>query len=400
LSLVAFAAALLAKESAFTALALLAVVQWWIDRSAALRRRIVLLLPYAGVAAAYLILRLAVVGSLGLPEVPESLDNPLAHVDLASRLRTAVIVLWQYAAQLTVPVQLSADYSFNQIPLALSWDDPRFLYAATLCVALAAATIIVAPRAPHLALAALFTVIPLVLTANLLFPIGTIKAERLLYLPSLGWCLAVGWLAAYAATRRWRATVAALAVVVLAFGARTWLRNRDWRDDPTLFAATLVNAPASAKARHNAAVALERAGALDDAMIEFRRTLDIYPDYAGAAFGVGHIYATKGVVAGAVYWYEAALRSNPKFVKAHLQLGLLRQEAGEYDAAEAAFLSGLEREPNNPMLLVNLSAVRLSQGDRWRAEATLAQLDRIGTIDAHEHQLIAAARREIEIALR
>ena len=178
------------------------------------------------------------------------------------------------------------------------------------------------------------------------------------------------------------------------------MRNADWRDETALYDATLRDAPASAKAHHNAAVALERAGRLDEAMAEFRQTLEIYPGYASAAFGIGCIYALKDVDAGAVHWYEAALRLEPTFARAHLQLGLLRQEYGDFDTAEAAFLAGLASEPNSPMLLVNLSAVRLSQGDRWRAQATLARLDRIGTVDPQEHELVAAARREIEVALR
>ena len=94
------------------------------------------------------------------------------------------------------------------------------------------------------------------------------------------------------------------------------------------------------------------------------------------------------------------MRDDPQFAKAHLQLGLLHQRHGGYDSAEAAFLTGLASEPNNPLLLVNLSALRLGQGDRWRAQATLTQLDGIGTLDADEHDLVAAARHEIEVALR
>jgi hypothetical protein len=131
-SLLAFTAALLAKESAFTALGLLIVVYWRVDRHAALRQRIALLAPFVAVAVAYLALRLAIVGTLGLPEAVGPLDNPLAHTDTATRLRTAMTILWQYIGQLTVPLHLSADYSFNQIPLVLSWSDPRFLRAALL----------------------------------------------------------------------------------------------------------------------------------------------------------------------------------------------------------------------------------------------------------------------------
>jgi hypothetical protein len=76
---------------------------------------------------AYLGLRLLVVGSLGLPTPPDAVDNPLAYVAPHVRLTTALVVLWDYAALLVMPAQLAADYSFNQIPLVLSFTEPRFL---------------------------------------------------------------------------------------------------------------------------------------------------------------------------------------------------------------------------------------------------------------------------------
>ena len=399
LSLAAFACGMLAKESAITGFGLLAVLDWWLDRHATVRQRAVRLAPYAVLAVAYVALRLVMVGALALPERPDLLDNPLASVDTWTRVRTAVIVLRDYVGLLTLPHHLSADYSFNQVAVATAWSDPRFLLAASLLVALVLALIVAARRTPALVPAILFAVASLALTANVLFPIGTIKGERLLYLPSIGWCLACGLLVA--AVVRQRAVFALLAAAVVSlYGARTWARNGDWHDEATLFSVTLREAPDSAKAHYNGAVALQAAGQLDDAMSHYRYALQIDPDYALAAYAIGHIDTLQGNDAAAVYWYEKALRLAPWLTKAHLQIALLRESRGEYDAAEAALLSGLENEPNDPLLLVNLGAVRLGQGDRWRAGATLKRLDGIGTLDDNENALVAAARREIEVALR
>ena len=398
-SILAFAAGLLAKESAFTIVGLVAVLHWRLAPRASFADRVRLLLPYAVVGAAYLGLRVVVVGALGLPAPPGSLDNVLAHVDLATRIRTALIVLWEYVSLLAFPLTLSADYSFNAVPLAVSNADPRLLLAVALLGGLALAVIAAARRAPALLVATLFTVIPLALTANLLVPIGTIKAERLLYLPSFGWCLACGWLLARLAAARPRTAVALVSMTVMLFGTRTWLRNRDWRDERTLYAATVATAPNSAKAHHNLAVALQRDGELEESMVHFRRALEIYPDYASAAFGIGHLYTLKGLDAGAVPWYQEALRRDPHFAKAHLQLGMIRQRHREYAAAEAAFRAGLESEPDNPLLLVNLAAVRLSQGDRGGAQAALRRLDRVTSDAAAVPAVVAEARRQIEVAL-
>ncbi len=400
-SLSACALGLLAKETAFTVIGLVAVLHWWVAPRATWRQRVLTLAPYLLLGAAYLALRLAVAGALALPEAPDPLDNPLGGVDAVTRVRTALVILWDYLALLLLPLRLSADYSFNQIPLAQSWGEPRVVGIAALMATAAVALFAVRRRAPVLVVAAACLAIPLALTANLFFPIGTIKAERLLYLPSLGWCLLAGWLLGAMAERH-RRTAGAVLVILLALGAaRTWARNCDWRDEMTLYAATAAVAPGSAKAQHNFAVALQRAGRFDEALARYHRALVIYPAYASAAFGIGHIFALRGDDDAALEWLQAAVRLDWRLATAHLQLGLLRARHRQPAAAEAAFAAGLESDPANAMLLVNLAAARLAQGDRWGAAIALDRLERAAPPgDPQIAALVAQARREIEVALR
>jgi tetratricopeptide (TPR) repeat protein len=400
LSVAAFAAAVLSKESALTVIGLVLVLHWSIAPHDEAADRARALMPYGAVAIAYLGLRLLVVGAIGLPQPPGALDNVLAHVDSTTRLRTALIVLWEYVSSLAAPITLSADYSFNAVPPAWTNGDPRVLVAVAMLSGAGVAVILSLRRSPTFLLAALFFLIPLALTANLVVPIGTIKAERLLYLPSIGWCIAMGGLVVWAAAHRPRAAWIGIALVLAVLAGRTWTRNGEWRDERSLYEAAVAAAPDSAKAHHNLAVALQRAGALDDAMMHFRRALEIYPDYASAAFGIGHIYTLKGIDSGATHWYQEALRRDWQFAKAHLQLGLIRERHGEYAAAEAAFATGLECDPSNPLLLINLAAVRLAQGDRWGADAMVRRLHRVEAADPSLTALVAAAQREIEVALQ
>lgn len=401
LSVSLFAVGLLCKESTFTAIGLVPILLWRVTPGARLGRYAAVLTPYLVVGVAYLGLRLAVVGALGLPAPPDPLDNPLAHVDAATRIRTALLVLWDYLAMLVAPMRLSADYSFDQVPLAVSWREPRVWVAATVLGGLAAAALAARRRRPEIAVAAALFAVPLALTANLLFPIGTIKAERLLYLPSLGICLAAGVLCARLGRRSPRLAAGVVASILALFAARTWVRNGDWRDDRTLYAATVAATPNSAKAHHNLAVALQQAGDFDGALEHYRRALAIYPAYAAAAFGVGHIATLRGNDTEAVGWYRLALKRDERFTRAHLQLGLLYQRAGNYAAAESAFVAGLQDDPDNPLLLVNLAAVRLSQGNRGGARAALARLDGVEPPnDPHTVAVIAAARRQIEVAIQ
>ena len=99
-------------------------------------------------------------------------------------------------------------------------------------------------RPPVLAYAILFSP-----TANILFPIGTIMGERLLYAPSLGLAMLLGIL--LARTRHWKIVLLA---VVLIFGGRTAVRNLDWLNAHRFYAKLVETSPESAKAHYSIGV--------------------------------------------------------------------------------------------------------------------------------------------------
>lgn len=80
---------------------------------------------------------------------------------------------------------------------------------------------------------------------NLLFYVGFVVAERVLYLPSVGYCLLVGLgISKVKRTRYWRISWAALVLLLCLFAARTMLRNRDWKDEEMLYRSAIpVNPP-------------------------------------------------------------------------------------------------------------------------------------------------------------
>jgi Flp pilus assembly protein TadD len=393
LSVLAFTAALFSKESALTAIPLLVLLHFWIARGRNPGRLLVAIVPYLVSAAAYLGIRLMVIGVLALPRPPRLLDNPLAHVPAGARLQTAAVILWDYVALLAVPWRLSADYSYNAVPVVSSPADPHFVAAAVGLALVALAVLATVRRTPVLGVSVLLFALPLLLTANILFPIGTIKAERLLYLPSLGWCLALGWLMGSWSRARPRRGLVALLAVVVVFAGRTWVRNDDWRDYVSLFEATAAAVPASAKAHHNLGVAYHLVGRWDDAMMHFRRALDIYPLYASAACGIGQIYERRRIDNGALHWYARALEINPGLILAHQNTGVVRFRQGDLGGAESAFRAGLERDPTNARLLVYLATVRIARGDFAEAQAKLNQARELSTLTAETGALLVAAQQ-------
>lgn len=378
LSLALFAAGLLSKENAFTTVLLVALLEVWLTPRATVGRLVRMLVPYVAVGAGYLAFRVWLFGTLTQPLPPPVIDNPLAHVSFWPRIGTALVVLRQYLAALAMPLRLTADDSLAQIPVVTSIGDSRLAVAVVVLAGVAVALVVTRRRAPALAFAALFTAGALAVTANVLFPIGAMKAERFLYLPSVGWCLACGWIAArWIATSDWRRALP-IGLVLVALAGRTWLRNRDWQTNFTLFTVDVVTSPESARANANAGAVYGRAGKLVTATFHYRRALHIFPRYATAAEGLAQAYEGRHHDAAALHWYARAAALDPDLVSARMRRAELLLRRGEPARAEVALRAVLGRRPDDPRLLADLALARLAQRDPTGARTLVAQAESQG----------------------
>ena len=268
-ALVSFACALLAKESAVTLLLVLPAMDALVPATrrdgplAVPRTRIVTdYVPLAAVALAYLAARHAVLGGIAIAEgMIAPLDNPLVPITrmpLGERLgatagqafMTAFAVVVEYARVLVWPARLSPDYSYQQIPLVTGVLDGRFIAGVALTSACLCGIVMLWRRSPAAAFGLAFLALTFSIVSNFFITIGTICAERLMYVPSAGALIAAGVgagrLATTAPTQR-RLVSAVLTILVVMGAARTWTRNRDWANEFALWSAAIGVAPASAR---------------------------------------------------------------------------------------------------------------------------------------------------------
>lgn len=219
------------KESAVAILPVIVLYEilWWKDR----REHKALWLGCAAtlVPIAVMLWKRSVVLAAAPPAEFPFTDNPIAGADWWIGRVTAIKVIARYLWLTIWPANLSCDYSYGQIPLARG---SAADWLACLFVIAAAIGVILLYRWNRTAFfLACFAFLNFVPASNLLFPIGTIMAERLLYLPSLG-LLACLVLAIYAVAERPKFAIAApvvLGAIVCAFAVRTWVRNQDWQSE-------------------------------------------------------------------------------------------------------------------------------------------------------------------------
>jgi len=297
---------------------------------------------YAVVIAAWFVVRLIV-----LPPVPEqfgfNMDNPLSLAPFFQREFTAIVVLGLYLWRLVFPLTLSADYSFNQIPIAETISDPRFLGSLAVIVALFVLAAVFWKRNRVVTWFILFFFVAIAPVSNVFVITGTIAGERLLYMPSAAWCVLLS-LAVFALFGRLlkrmegaRVVVPCVILAVIAglYAVRTIVRNEDWRDEPAFWKATYEASPNSVKALHGYAQ-----------MLSNKKP----PDYDGAirllekAVRIAHLsikhYSTLGDVWGRKgYGFERKISRGMTGAQVE---SLLRKRNDCYKTAYKWALKGLE----------------------------------------------------------
>jgi protein O-mannosyl-transferase len=330
---------------------------------------------YAALAAAVLIyacLRFWAKDTLMDTRGVRYIENPLIEAGPAARAATGLWTMLRYVQLFVVPYPLSVDYSYNQIPTIDRWTDPRLLAVAGATLGL----IILFrfrrwSRGAVLAFAA--SLLFLALVSNVLVPIGTIMAERLLYLPSVGMSLLAGFgfaaIRARTAGSARHAALVAFALLIAVHSAVLVARTRDWASDLRLFAAAVAASPNSAKAHYNHGSALAEAGEAKQGEEALRRAVAIAPAYPEAQNLLGTLLLARGELAEAARAFQAALRSSPDYPPAMANLGIVRRRQGKIDEARQLLERAVRLDDSIAVAFVNLGLIAEIQGDVRNAVA-------------------------------
>jgi protein O-mannosyl-transferase len=81
--------------------------------------------------------------------------------------------------------------------------------------------------------------------------------------------------------------VLTLSIIIISLGARTVVRNFDWKSYETLYTATAKTASTDPRARNNIGDVYSRRNEFDKALLEFNEALRLKPKYAGAQYNIG-----------------------------------------------------------------------------------------------------------------
>ncbi|XP_063885771.1 protein O-mannosyl-transferase Tmtc3-like [Scylla paramamosain] len=372
-------------------------------------------------------------------------DNPASVAPSPSRQLTYNYLLSVNAGLLLLPSTLCCDWTMGTIPLVESFTDVRNLGTVALYLTLAKLSyhaLFVAHRhhAQVIIMSLAFVVLPFLPATNLFFPVGFVVAERVLYMPSMGFCMLVahGFTnlldRVQAKKYLWLALLGLLAV----HAVKTHVRNFDWRDEYTIFTAGLKVNQRNAKLFNNVGHALESQGRFAEALRYFQAAVSVQEDDIGAHINVGRTYNNLKLFSDAEQAYLKAKSLLPKakpgesyqariapnhlnvflnlanliarnetrleeadalyrqaismradYTQAYINRGDILIKMNRTKEAQEVYERALFYDSTNPDIYYNLGVVLLEQG---RAQQALAYLDKALEMDPdHQQALLNSA---------
>jgi len=229
-------------------------------------------IPLGVVGFLYLALRYSVLGELGVPKTFQYMHGAMSLVE---RWMTSGRAFLQYFRLALAPVDVSASYEFNAIPVAhlRDFDAWAGLLAVLACFVTA---LVLAKKRPALSFAILFFFVALLPVSNWITPISVLVAERLLYTPVFGVAFLAGMAWAALPTRRVQYLTGAglLAAAVMLCISHNWT----WHDDITWFRNMVRVTPDNLTARLGYGLILQSSGLANEAKDQFEAGLRVDPD--------------------------------------------------------------------------------------------------------------------------
>ena len=358
-SVACFATALLWKETAAVFPLLVAAYVLLVSRPGETNKRVkaaaLLSLPFWIVLAVYLLLRFRLLGVIAASQR----NWQLTPLQLAL---TIPYLLMKYWRKLLVPTPLNAYHVFTPIG---SLFETRALAGILFLVVACVCTVYAARRKPLIAFSAAWVFLTLLPVLDIYAVGRNVFAERYLYLPSVGFCLLVTLLAVEGLERipksfRKPISISAMALVALSCSWVTMIRNRDWKDDATLFARTLETSP-NAPFAHVMVAAAESEHPSSSASAEEHywkaanyAASEAPPDRLQMAIaykGLASIYGDRADISRALEMLGRAREAAPDDPEVDGEQGLILTRAGRRDEAATYLQKAIATSPDDANVL-------------------------------------------------
>lgn len=150
-----------------------------------------------------------------------------------------------------------------------------------------------------------------------------------------------------------------------------------------------------ASEHYQRALALERAGRIDEALAEYRRAVDTDPGFSEAYEALGYHYQQRGLLTRALDAFRTLARLEGGY-NAHFNVGYILVELERYEEALEAFQQCLALSPADPSALYEIAYIHYLQGRLPEALAAVHLSLQADSGDWRLHNLLGACHLGME----
>jgi len=405
-----FFLALLSKESAIVYVALAPLFIYFFTETT-LKNNIKVTTSLAVVAILYMMLHMKIIGSIGIKNIPV-IDNSLLYTtNVIEQKATAILIMGKYFLLMLFPHPLSSDYSFDTIPIVTSLANIGFLLALAFHIFLLFFALKKIKEKHILSFCILFYLGSMALASNIFMLIGTHLAERLLFFPSVAFCLAVVYFlcklfkidftdASPKFNSLFKINTTLLSIVgvlLILYSIKTYSRNKDWKSDTHLFGRDLETVPNSAhmlfyyannlanKDSLNAVKnPIEREQRLIKAQKSITKALQLYELFPDAHNVAGRVFYEQKNYDAAFKSYSRAMEMNPGKGMYHNNAGTCLFSTGRFEEAAKAFQKAVDIDKYDVDAECNLGSAYGAMGENYKNQNDIANANKMFAI-AIEH---------------
>lgn len=370
LSGIYFLIALWAKESPVPFIAIVPMTLYFFT-DAKISKLLIAAVPYVISCAIFVFMGYIFLDKDPKEAVVAITENSLVDAGLSDRLGTAFFIQLKYLGLLFFPHPLTFDYSYNQIPL-IPVTHIKSLISLLVILPILAYAFITLKKKSIYSYAILYYFVALSITANIFIVIGTTMGERLLFIPSLGFCILVVFglskllktdahTLTYSNSSKFAYVIITISVL---YAGKTMARNEDWTNNMSLFSSGAEVSPDSWRAQFCVGAEYKllalaetepakKAEYIKQAIKFFNASLAIYPNKPDTHADLGAMYLTSQQNDSAILHLGRAVQLNPRLSSAAANLGTVYLGLQKYPEAAYYYRKTIEVDPNNVVAVFN-----------------------------------------------
>lgn len=299
-------------------------------------------------------------------------ENPLYFSGFKERIPMYFYSNYYYLALLLFPYPLRYYYGYNQVPIA-DWSHPVVYIMLIFMIATVGISLWRIKKKEIWGFGTLFFFLGIGGACNLLFPAVGIIAERFAFIASVGFSITAGYglyhfffaenSKFYNSQKIAKASVAILSIVSLVY---VFDRNKDWKNDVSLYKNDIEHLERSYKAYNLLGQSYYKEGLnlkntnqppavylpkIDTAEIYFKKCISIYADYAVTYNNLGALnYVFRNQQDTAYRYFEQAIALDSNYTEALFNLGNIESNRFYGYYFLNSFASKIQDTLNSPTL--------------------------------------------------